>query len=100
MQSGHLINEGDMVCVIGSRGKIDVKARISNEVKAGVFSSTFHFPDLKIKQPTSSVSDSKAMCPEYKVVAATFVKAKGSIKMYDVNVNLSFTFAAVALAIR
>ena len=78
--NSHLINEGDMVCVISPRGKIDVKARISNEVKAGVLSSTFHFPDMKMNDLTSSVSDSEAMCPEYKVVAVNIRKSKGQYK--------------------
>lgn len=73
----HLINDGDMVCISSARGKIDVKARISTEVKQGVLSSTFHFPDVKMNDLTSSISDSEAMCPEYKVVAVNIRKSKG-----------------------
>lgn len=73
----HLIKEGDMVCIISARGKIDVKAHITDEVKAGILSSTFHFPDIKMNDLTSSISDSEAMCPEYKVVAVNIRKSKG-----------------------
>lgn len=73
----HLISEGDMVCVISPRGKIDVKARITDEIRPGVLSSTFHFPEIKMNDLTSSVSDSEAMCPEYKVVAVNIRKSKG-----------------------
>ena len=76
----HLINEGDMVCIISPRGKIDVKARISDEVKPGVLSSTFHFPEVKMNDLTSNERDSEAMCPEYKVVAVNIRKSKGQFK--------------------
>ncbi len=78
--SDHLIAEGDMVCIISARGKIDVKAHITDEVKAGILSSTFHFPDIKMNDLTSSISDSEAMCPEYKVVAVNIRKSKGKYK--------------------
>jgi len=76
----HLIQEGDMVCVESARGKVDIKARISDEVKPGVLSSTFHFPEIMLNNITSSVSDSEAMCPEYKVVAVNIRKSKGEYK--------------------
>lgn len=76
----HLISEGDMVCVISPRGKIDVKAKITEEVKQGVLSSTFHFPEIKMNDLTSSIADSEAMCPEYKVVAVNIRKSKGKYK--------------------
>jgi formate dehydrogenase major subunit len=76
----HLINDGEMVCVISPRGKIDVKAKISNDVKQGILSSTFHFPDIKMNDLTSSVTDTEALCPEYKVVAVNIRKSKGKYK--------------------
>jgi formate dehydrogenase major subunit len=76
----HLINEGDMVCVESVRGKVDVKARITDEVKPGVLSSTFHFPEISLNNITSSVCDTEALCPEYKVVAVNIRKSKGQYK--------------------
>jgi formate dehydrogenase major subunit len=76
----HLINEGDMVCVESPRGKVDVKARITDEVKPGILSSTFHFPDIMLNNITSSIADSEALCPEYKVVAVNIRKSKGQYK--------------------
>jgi formate dehydrogenase major subunit len=78
----HLINEGDMVCVESARGKVDIKARITDEVKPGVLSSTFHFPEIMLNNITSSVADSEALCPEYKVVAVNIRKSKGQYKNY------------------
>ena len=40
----------------------------ADEVKPDILSSTFHFPKIMLNIITSSVSDSLAMCPEYKVV--------------------------------
>jgi formate dehydrogenase major subunit len=72
----HGIAEGDMVCMESPRGKVDIKARITDEVKPGILSSTFHFPEMMLNLITSSVSDSLAMCPEYKVVSCRIRKAK------------------------
>lgn len=74
------IKEGDMVCVISARGKIDVKARITDEVKPGILSSTFHFPEIHMNDITSSYCDTDALCPEYKVVACDIRKSKGEFK--------------------
>jgi formate dehydrogenase major subunit len=74
-----------MVCIESARGKIDVKARITDEVKSGVVSSTFHFPDIKMNDITSSVADSDALCPEYKVVAVNIRKSKGKYKVEKVS---------------
>jgi formate dehydrogenase major subunit len=76
----HQIQTGDMVCIISARGKVDVKARVTDEVKPGVLSSTFHFPEIMMNNITSSVSDSEALCPEYKVVAVNIRKSKGQAK--------------------
>ena len=77
----HFINDGDMVCVESPRGKVDIKAKITDEVKPGILSSTFHFPEIMLNNITSSISDSEAMCPEYKVVACTIRKSKGKYKV-------------------
>lgn len=77
----HNILDGDFVCIESPRGKVDVKAKISDQVKPGVLSSTFHFPDIMMNNITSSVADTEAMCPEYKVVAVNIRKSKGSKKL-------------------
>jgi len=76
----HLINQGDYVCLESPRGKVDVKARITDEVKEGILSTTFHFPEIMINNITGDVHDSEAMCPEYKVVAVRIRKSKGKYK--------------------
>ncbi len=76
----HFITNGDMVCVTSPRGKVDIKAKITDEVKPGILSTTFHFPDLMLNIITSDEHDSEALCPEYKVVAVHIRKSKGSYK--------------------
>ena len=70
------IEDSDIVCVQSERGKVDIKARVSDEIKRGVLSTTFHFPEVLVNDLTSSVSDSEAMCPEYKVVSVKIRKAR------------------------
>lgn len=77
------ISTGDMVCVESARGKIDIQARVTNEVKQGVVSSTFHFPEVSINVLTSSVTDADAFCPEYKVCAVRIRKSKGKHKLLN-----------------
>jgi len=76
----HFIADGDMVCVSSPRGKIDVRARVTEDVRPGILSSTFHFPEINMNDLTSDESDSEAMCPEYKVVAVDIRKSKGRFK--------------------
>jgi formate dehydrogenase major subunit len=49
-------------------------------VKPGVLSSTFHFPEIMLNNITSSIADTEALCPEYKVVAVNIRKSKGQYK--------------------
>ena len=76
----NLINEGDMVCIESPRGKVDVKARITDQVKPGILSTTFHFPEVMLNIITSNEHDSEALCPEYKIVAVNIRKSKGQYK--------------------
>jgi formate dehydrogenase major subunit len=74
------ISEGDFVCLESPRGKVDVKARVTDEVKPGILSTTFHFPEIMVNNITSDIHDTEAMCPEYKVVAVRIRKSKGKFK--------------------
>jgi formate dehydrogenase major subunit len=78
------IRDGDFVCLESPRGKIDVRARISDSVNPGILSSTFHFPEIMMNNLTGDVHDTEAMCPEYKVVAVRIRKSKGKYRMGQV----------------
>ncbi len=75
------IADSDMVCVESPRGKVDIKAKVTDEVKKGVLSTTFHFPEIMVNIITSDVHDTEALCPEYKVVAVKIRKSKGKYKL-------------------
>lgn len=75
--SENKIEDGDMVCVTSARGKVDIRARVTEDVKPGILSTTFHFPEIMVNMITSDVHDSEAKCPEYKVVAVKIRKSKG-----------------------
>ena len=79
----NLINDGDMVCLESPRGKVDIKARVTDEVKQGVLSTTFHFPEIMVNNITSDVHDTEALCPEYKVVSVRIRKSKGKYKVLE-----------------
>lgn len=74
------IENGDFVCVESPRGKVDIKAVITDEMKPGILSSTFHFPEVMLNIITSDEHCSEAMCPEYKVVSCRIRKSKGKFK--------------------
>ena len=77
----HKIHNGDMVCLESPRGKVDIKARLTDEVNPGILSTTFHFPEIMVNNITSNVYDSEAKCPEYKVVSVRIRKSKGKYKL-------------------
>ncbi|OWY19452.1 formate dehydrogenase subunit alpha [Sphingobacteriales bacterium UPWRP_1] len=84
------ISDGDLVCVESARGKIDIKACITDEVKPGILSTTFHFPELMINQITSDIHDTEALCPEYKVVAVNIRKSRGKKPRQSAGFNQLF----------
>lgn len=74
--AAHDIHQGDWVKIQSARGECQVKATLSDEVKPGILSTTFHFPELMVNNVTSDVHDSIANCPEYKVVSVSIEKVK------------------------
>lgn len=74
------ISDGDFVCVESPRGKVDIKAVLTDEMRPGILSSTFHFPEIMLNIITSDEHCTEAMCPEYKVVSCRIRKSKGKAK--------------------
>ncbi len=70
----HGIETNDMVEIESPRGKVSIRASVTNEVKSGILSTTFHFPELMLNIVTSDISDEIAKCPEYKVVSVRMKK--------------------------
>ncbi|TAK40987.1 MAG: formate dehydrogenase subunit alpha [Saprospiraceae bacterium] len=71
----HAVKTGDLVRVESARGHVDVKAKVTDEVKPGILSTTFHFPEVLLNLVTGDVHDDIANCPEYKVVSVRIAKA-------------------------
>ena len=63
------ISDGEMIELCSTRGAVEIRVELSDMVKPGVVSTTFHFPEVFINEITSNVLDTEADCPEYKVVA-------------------------------
>nr|VFJ91601.1 MAG: formate dehydrogenase major subunit [Candidatus Kentron sp. LFY] len=63
------IGDGSPVWVESPRGKIISRARLTEEVKPGILSTTFHFPETMLNVITSEECCPETLCPEYKVVS-------------------------------
>ena len=70
----HAVSDGDKVRVESPRGHVDVEAQVTDEVKPGILSTTFHFPEVLLNLVTGDVHDDIANCPEYKVVSVRIAK--------------------------
>jgi formate dehydrogenase major subunit len=68
------IEHGDKIKVRSPRGEISLNANVTDEVRSGIISTTFHFDEVLVNDLTSDISDSEAMCPEFKVVAVDIEK--------------------------
>lgn len=63
------IADGGWVRLSSRVGETILKARITDEVPAGVVYTTFHFPESGANVITTDYSDWATNCPEYKVTA-------------------------------
>ena len=76
------IADGSWVKLSSRVGETILKARITNDVPAGVVYTTFHFPESGANVITTDFSDWATNCPEYKVTAveiAPSIKGPGAI---------------------
>ncbi len=76
------IADGSWVKLSSRVGETIMKARITDEVPAGVVYTTFHFPESGANVITTDFSDWATNCPEYKVTAVEIspsLKAPGTM---------------------
>jgi formate dehydrogenase major subunit len=76
------ISDGSWVKLSSRVGETIMKARITDEVPAGVVYTTFHFPESGANVITTDYSDWATNCPEYKVTAVEIspsMKAPGEM---------------------
>jgi len=78
------IDDGSWVRLASRVGDTILKARITEEVPAGVVYTTFHFPESGANIITTDYSDWATNCPEYKVTAVEIspsVQGPGSLHL-------------------
>jgi len=71
------INDGDKVSVASRRGAIEITAKVTGMVPAGVVFTSFHFTETPINQLTNPKYDLISKIPEYKVCAVKVEKIVG-----------------------
>lgn len=68
------ISDNSVVEVCSSNGCTHLNVEISSNIKQGILSTTFHFPEIAINHLTGDVFDQNTMTPEYKVIAVKINK--------------------------
>ncbi|PHR90977.1 MAG: formate dehydrogenase subunit alpha [Robiginitomaculum sp.] len=63
------IKHGDLVMIGSRKGRISLRADITERVQPGVVYTTFHHPDTGANVVTTENADWATDCPEYKVTA-------------------------------
>jgi formate dehydrogenase major subunit len=67
------ISDGDWVGLTSRAGETVLRAKVSEQIAAGVVYTTFHFPETNANVVTTENSDWATNCPEYKVTAVEVV---------------------------
>jgi len=73
------VRESDMVEVASRRGKITVRARVTERCPPGVVFLSFHFEDVPTNQLLGNYLDALACTPEYKVTAVRVTPTSTSV---------------------
>ena len=76
------IKDGETIKLASARGHINLPVQVSQSVKPGILSTTFHFPEILVNKLMGDVCDSEAICPEYKVIAVEITKTAPSWKSH------------------
>lgn len=71
------IVDGDVVRVSSRRGKIELPARATSEIKRGVIFIPFHFAECPANRLTNAALDPVSKIPEFKACAARVEKLRG-----------------------
>ena len=88
------IKDGTWVKLASRVGDTIMRARITDEVPAGVVYTTFHFPESGANVITTDFSDWATNCPEYKVTAVEVspsAKGPGAIHEHDLDKDLQLS---------
>jgi predicted molibdopterin-dependent oxidoreductase YjgC len=69
------VADGDKISIVSRRGKIEARARVTDDVPPGVVFMTFHFAESRANVLTNPVYDPVSKIPELKVTAVRVEKA-------------------------
>jgi len=73
------IKNGEIICVRSRRGKVNIRAKVTDEVPRGMIWMTFHFRETNANWLTNPVFDPISKTAEYKACSAAIEKIrKGS----------------------
>lgn len=70
------VAQGELVELSSKRGKVRVKAQITDRVQPGTVFTSFHFWEVPINRLTIDALDPKSKCPEFKVCSVNLRKVK------------------------
>jgi formate dehydrogenase alpha subunit len=70
------IHDDDWVKVVSRRGKLQIKAAVTDRVDKGTVFMPFHFKEAAANLLTNDALDPIAMIPEYKVAAVQLIKVE------------------------
>ncbi|AET63712.1 Formate dehydrogenase, alpha subunit (F420) [Methanothrix harundinacea 6Ac] len=71
------IGDGEVVRVSSRRGRIELPARVTSEIKRGVIFVPFHFAECPANRLTNAALDPVSKIPEFKACAARVDKLRG-----------------------
>jgi len=79
------ICDGDIVEVTSRRGRVEVKAGVSEKVTPGLVFTSFHYPEVAINQLTNPARDPISKIPEYKVCAVKVARVTELAKSQKIS---------------
>lgn len=90
------VADGSWVKLSSRVGETIMRARITDEVPAGVVYTTFHFPESGANVITTDFSDWATNCPEYKVTAVEITpSAQGPGSMVETHIDGDVQLASI-----
>jgi len=71
------VANGEMIRAVTRRGKIDITARVTDDIKKGVVFIPFHYVECAANVLTNNALDPLAAIPEFKACAVRLEKIEG-----------------------
>nr|WP_280983137.1 molybdopterin dinucleotide binding domain-containing protein [Desulfurivibrio alkaliphilus] len=72
--NAYQVTDGEPVRLHSRRGQVELAAELTDTVPPGMVYGNFHFAEAPINNLTTTASDRRARCPEYKICAVRLEK--------------------------